>query len=204
MVLASAACSAEGAKNDAGIRLSASITGDDVTLAWEGHRGDVVVEFATEPGGPYTILGFMPRAQARFAHPDLMPATTFYYRVRPIEGPASDATTVVPATDRVEGEDWLVPRSVPDDRAAPKPGGTPVNLLAESVGPDAVRLTWTDNAADEEGYLVEHQVGGRFEVAFVVDANVNYVGLIGDGADTYRVRAYRYGEMSNVVSERTP
>ena len=198
------ACSTADAGNDTGIRLSASITGDDVTLNWEGHDGDVVVEFATERDGQYTILGFVSRAQARYEHPDLMPATTFYYRVRPVEGPASDVATVVPATDRVEGEDWLVPRSVPDDRAAPKPGGTPANLLAESVGPDSVRLTWTDNAVDEAGYLVEHQVDGRFEVAFVVDANVNYVGLIGDGADTYRVRAYRYGEMSNVVSERTP
>ncbi len=203
MVLVSA-CSSADANDDAGIRLSASITGDDVTLTWEGHRGDVVVEFATEPDGPYTVLGFVPRAQSTYEHPDLMPATTFHYRVRPVEGPASDAATVVSATDRVEGEDWLVPRTVPDDRAAPKPGGTPTNLLVESVGTDALRLTWTDNAADEVGYLVEHQVGGRFEVAFVVDADVNYVGLIGDGADTYRVRAYRYGEMSNVVSERTP
>jgi hypothetical protein len=202
-VVLAPACSSAGA-NDADIRLSASIIGDDVTLAWEGHRGDVVVEFATEPDGPYTVLGFVPRAQATYEHPDLMPATTFYYRVRPVEGPASDVATVVPATDRVEGEDWLVPRTVPDDRASPKPGGTPTNLLVESVGPDALRLTWTDNAADEAGYLVEHQVGGRFEVVFVVEADVNYVGLIGDGADTYRVRAYRYGEMSNVVSERTP
>lgn len=203
-MLAVAACSTAGAKNDAGIRLSASITGDDVTLAWEGRRGDVVVEFATERDGRYTILGFVPKERASYEHPDLMPATTFYYRVRPVEGPSSNAATVVPATDRVEGEDWLVPRSVPDDRAAPKPGGAPANLLAESVGPDSVRLTWTDNAVDEVGYLVEHLVDGRFEVAFVVDANVNHVGLIGDGADTYRVRAYRYGEMSNVVSERTP
>ncbi len=202
MVLASACSSADA--NDAGIRLSASITGDDVTLAWEGHRGDVVVEFATEPDGPYTVLGFVPRARATYEHPDLMPATTFYYRVRPVEGRASDVATAVPATDRVEGENWLVPRSVPDDRAAPKPGGTPTNLLVESVGADALRLTWTDNASDEAGYLVERQVGGRFEVVFVVDADVNYLGLIGEGADTYRVRAYRYGEMSNVVSERTP
>lgn len=201
-MLASACSSADA--NDAGIRLSASIIGDDVTLAWEGHRGDVVVEFATEPDGPYTVLGFVPRARATYEHPDLMPATTFYYRVRPVEGPTSDVVTAVPATDRVEGENWLVPRSVPDDRAAPKPGGTPTNLLVESVGADALRLTWTDNASDEAGYLVERQVGGRFEVVFVVDADVNYLGLIGEGADTYRVRAYRYGEMSNVVSERTP
>lgn len=196
------ACSPADA-NDAGIRLSASITGDDVTLAWEGHRGDVVVEFATEPDGRYTILGFVPRAQSAYEHPDLMPATTFYYRVRPVEGPASDVETAVPATDRAEGEDWLVPRTVPDERAAPRPGGAPANLLVESVGPEALRLTWTDNATDEEGYLVEHEVGGRFEVAFVVDANVNYVGLVADEG-TYRVRAYRFGETSNVVSERTP
>jgi hypothetical protein len=48
-VLAPACAPADA--NDAGIRLSASIIGDDVTLSWEGHRGDVVVEFATEPEG---------------------------------------------------------------------------------------------------------------------------------------------------------
>lgn len=193
-----------GEGSDAGIRLSASLTGDDVTLTWEGHAADVVVEYATEPDGRYTVLGFVPAAVAGYEHPDLMPATTFYYRVRPIEGPTSDVATPVPATDRVEGEDWLVPRSVPDARAAPRPGGTPANLVAESVGPDAVRLTWTDNASDEQGYLVEHQVDGTFEVAFVVDANINHTGLIDEPAGAYRVRAYRFGETSNVVSERTP
>jgi hypothetical protein len=210
LTLAASACAPADAhdEGDAGIRLSASLTGDDVTLTWKGHGGDVaqgvVVEFATEPAGRYTVLGFVPEAVTGYEHPDLMPATTFYYRVRPVEGPTSDVATAVAATDRVEGEDWLVPRSVPDDRARPVAGGAPANLVVESVGPDARRLTWTDNASDEEGYLVEHQVGGRFEVAFVVDANVNYVGLIGETSDTYRVRAYRYGEMSNVVSERTP
>lgn len=204
--VSSLACSPADAHDPVGadLRLSASIAGDDVTLGWKGHRGDVVVEFATEPGGPYTILGFVPGSRARHVHPDLMPATTFYYRVRPVEGPTSDAVTAVPATDRVEGEDWLVPRTVPDGRADPAPGGAPANLLAESVGADGLRLTWTDNATDETGYLVEHEVDGAFEVAFVVHSDVNQVGLIGDGADTYRVRAYRFGETSNVVSERTP
>ena len=55
-----------------GIQLSAELNGDDVTLAWEGHRGDVVVEFATEPDGKYTILDFLPRSQHTYVHPDLV------------------------------------------------------------------------------------------------------------------------------------
>lgn len=187
-----------------GIQLSSALSGDDVTLTWDGHPNDVVVEFATEPAGQYTVLGFLPKSQHTYVHPDLMPATTFYYRVRPIEGPVSGATTAVPATDRVEGEDWLVPRTVPDPRAAPSPGGRPANLRVESVTADGLRLTWTDNSTDEAGFLVERKTGKGFEVVFVVDPDVNYAGLIAPAADAYRVRAFHYGEMSNVVSERTP
>jgi len=186
------------------IELSSSRSGDDVTLTWAGQHDDVIVEFATEPGGQYTILGFVPESEHEYVHPDLMPATTFYYRVRPIEGPTSNVATAIPATDRVEGEDWLVPRTVPDDRAAPTPGGKPANLLIESVGTEKYRLTWTDNSTDEAGFLVERKAGKEFEVAFVVDPNIDYVGLTDERADTFRVRAFHYGEMSNVVSERTP
>lgn len=185
------------------IQLSSSRSGDDVTLTWAGNRADVVVEFATEPDGQYTILGFVPRAEHRYVHPDLMPATTFYYRVRPVEGPTSNAATPVPATDRVEGEDWLVPRTVPDARAVPKPGGRPTNLRVESVTADGLRLTWTDNSTDEAGFLIERETGDGYEVVFVVEPDVDYAGLI-EPAGTYRVRAFHYGEMSNVVSERTP
>ena len=121
---ASAGCSPAGA-NATGLHLDSTITGDDVTLTWEGHDSDVVVEFATASGGPWTVLGFVPRAVTGYDHPDLMPATTFHYRVRPVEGPTSHDATAVPATDRVEGEDWLVPRTVPDTRAAPRAGGAP-------------------------------------------------------------------------------
>jgi hypothetical protein len=188
-----------------GIQLSGELNGDDVTLTWEGHRGDVVVEFATEPDGKYTILDFLPRSQHTYVHPDLMPATTFSYRIRPIEGPASDVATAVPATEGVQGEDWLAPRTVPDPRAAPSHGGKPANLRVESVGsPDELRLTWTDNSTDEAGFLIERKAGSEFAVVFVVDPDINYAGLIASAADTYRVRAFHYGEMSNVVSERTP
>lgn len=187
-----------------GIQLSAELRGDDVTLTWAGNKSDVVVEFATEPDGEYTILGFLPKSQHSYVHPDLMPATTFYYRVRPVEGRASDVATAVPATDGVVGEDWLAPRTMPDPRATPSRGGAPANLRVESVGTDELRLTWTDNSTDEAGFLIERATGKDFEVVFVVDPNVNYAGLIAPATDTYRVRAFHYGEMSNGVSERTP
>jgi hypothetical protein len=201
-VFASVGCAPADA-NAPGIHLSAVLRGDDVTLTWDGHSGDVVVEFATEPAGRYTVLAFLPHATAAYEHPDLMPATTFYYRVRPVDGAVSARATAVPAVP-VTGEDWLVPRTVPDSGAAPVPGGAPVDVVAASVGPGAVRLTWTDNATDEEGFLVERRVGDIYEVAFVVDPDVNYVGLIDEPGDTFRVRAYRYGASSNVVHEQIP
>jgi hypothetical protein len=187
-----------------GIQLSSERKGDDVTLTWAGNQSDVVVEFATEPDGQYTILGFLPGSQRSYVHPDLMPSTTFYYRVRPVEGPSSNVASAVPATDRVEGEDWLVPRTVPDPRAAPSPGGRPANLRVEWVTADGLRLTWTDNSTDEAGFLIERKVGSGYDVVFVVDPDVNYAGLVSPAGDTYRVRAFHYGEMSNVAEERTP
>jgi hypothetical protein len=208
-VLVVAVCAAVGCSpadaHAPGIQLTTTIRGDDVTLTWTGHTSDVVVEFATERAGPYTVLDFLPRAEHRYEHRDLMPTTTFHYRVRPVEGPVSEEVTAVPAAP-VRGEDWLVPRTVPDGRAEPEPGGAPANLLVESVGADALLLTWTDNATDEEGYLVEHAAAGTFEVAFLVDPDVNHVGLIAEGADpadTYRVRAFHYGVASNVAYEQT-
>lgn len=190
-----------------GLRLAAELRGDDVLLRWDGGRSGgsgVVVEFATEVGGPYTVLEFAPPVRRGHLHPDLMPRTTFHYRVRPVVGPASPAVTPAPGPVAPGGEDWLVPRTVPDDRAAPTPGGAPANLVATTVGGDGVLLAWTDNSTDEEGFLVEAGAGDRFEVVFTVAPDVNAVGLITSGGpQQYRVRSYRLGAPSNVVSEKT-
>lgn len=62
----------------------------DITLEWRGPASEagVVVEFATEPAGRYTILEFLPPGRTTFTHPDLMPRTPFYYRIRPVLGSA--------------------------------------------------------------------------------------------------------------------
>lgn len=194
------------------IRLDSSLTTPhDVRLQWQGHDSDTIVEFATEADGRYTILEFLPADRRTFDHPDLMPDTTFYYRVRPVLGPAAQPVAVTEPATPVSGggEDWLVPRTVPDSRANPvsvrERDAAPTNLLAES-GPDGVLLTWTDNSTDEAGFLIETKVGADFQVVFVVDPDINSAGVIteDDGtAATYRVRAYYFGEQSNVVHEQT-
>ncbi len=69
----------------------------DITLTWKADGVNVagrVVEFATEPQGQYTILQFVGPTQTTYTHPDLIPETKFYYRIRPVYGPASAAVEV--------------------------------------------------------------------------------------------------------------
>src|SRR4029079_2787718 len=82
-------------KNNESIRLTATMPSKfDVVLHWDdpsaiaaGH----VVEFATEKEGQYVGLGFLASSQTELTHPRLIPDTTFYYRVRPYCGPASES-----------------------------------------------------------------------------------------------------------------
>lgn len=208
--LALAGCSSAGAGPAPAISLNSDLTTPtDVTLTWDGHKNQpVVVEFATEDEGPWTILDFLPGEISGYDHSDLLPQTTFQYRVRPIVGPVSDVRTAVDAAPPPSNEDWLPPATRPDPSAKPVPQGAPTNVVVEATAPDGVQVTWTDNASDEAGYLIEVQETPEnpFVVLFVVDPDVNTVGLITTPAQhtgTFRVRAYRFGERSNVTEEET-
>lgn len=208
LVLALAGCAAPG------FELSAElVTPTDIALSWRGGPEDAaanVVEFATEPSGRYTILEFLPPHRTSFEHPDLMPETPFYYRVRPVRGPASAPVevrmTTAPATPPADG--WSTPRTEPDERAHPDGLGAPANLTASVVAADGVRFEWTDNAATEDGYLLESRPAGarEFRVVAVLDPDVNAFGLVtlpGERSASYRVRAYRFGTPSTVAHRTT-
>src|SRR4051794_3440384 len=88
VVLAGCSAGTTGADN-----LTATLTTPtDITLSWHpadpGAAGQIV-EYTNEPDTNYTILGFIPANQTTYKHPDLIPQTAFYYRIRPYYGTAS-------------------------------------------------------------------------------------------------------------------
>jgi hypothetical protein len=193
----------------------------DITLRWNGldpGAAGRAVEFATEPGGPYTILQFLPPGRATFTHPDLMPRTPFYYRLRPFYGPTSAAVNVtLPAGDFSEQDqrndhEWAEPRTLSGDsgpsHSVRTPAAAPTGLKATVMHANGIRLTWQDHARGEEGYLIELRPDGDpdFRVAAVAGPGIESIGLItlpDEKKSTVRVRAYYYGEQSNVVHRTT-
>jgi Fibronectin type III domain len=196
----------------------------DVTLSWKSTQADVAgrtVEFATEPNGQYTILQFVSPSQTTYEHRDLMPETTFYYRVRPYFGPASrpvDVTLPPGEYDEnsADDEEWAKPHT--DDKG-PVPAQTirnptgaaaaaPTDFVATVMNPNGIKFTWTDRASDEEGYLLEAKPDGSadYTPVEVLDPNITLVGLItlpNEKKASYRVRAFYYGESSNIAHEKT-
>jgi hypothetical protein len=196
----------------------------DITLAWKSTQTDVAgrtVEFATEQDGQYTILQFVSPSQTTYEHRDLMPETTFYYRVRPFFGPASRPVEVtLPPGEYDENspddEEWAKPHS---DAKGPVPAQTirnptgaeaaaPTDFVATVMNPNGIKFTWTDRASDEEGYLLEAKPDGSadYTPVEVLDPNITSVGLItlpNEKKASYRVRAFYYGESSNIAHQKT-
>jgi hypothetical protein len=94
LILALPACSARSvgtADTDKPLR-GVLTTPTDIDLDWTDDRPGVaghLLEFATEESGPYTVLDYLPRQVSDYRHPDLMPHTTFHYRLRAYRGPVS-------------------------------------------------------------------------------------------------------------------
>ncbi|MGC7102289.1 fibronectin type III domain-containing protein [Amycolatopsis lurida] len=211
-----AGCSTEAP--EPGLRATL-IGSDDVVLDWPPAEPGVagrVLEFATEAGGEYTVLQFMPPGQTQYTHPDLIPHTHFHYRLRPYAGPVSaTAEIVLPPGEFDEAaqalnHDWAAPVVTAGDPANQHPVGSaeaaPTEFRAIAQHANGIRFTWTDNATDEAGYLLELRTTGEYRVAAVFEPDVTSAGLITlpeEKAATYRVRAFGYGPPSTVADVRT-
>lgn len=220
------------AVNDS-VRLTARLVGPrearvewtDPTPGIAGH----IVEFINHPTDRWVILGFVPATRHGYVHPRLAPDTPYSYRVRAFFGPttytiavtvASGVTDTAYAAAFAQPEDysWAAPQTVPDtamrrqasvqgvvDDAAAAPTGLAVELMPKTVS--GFRFSWTDHAANEEGFLLERvEGGGEFTVAAVLAPNINRFGWALEPPQRtarFRVRAYCYGPASEVVTITT-
>src|SRR5947209_6380879 len=139
-----------------------------------------------------------------------MPQTAFYYRVRPVYGPASGSVDVTLPDGSFDENahqsdpDWAAPRVLPRAavaRQSVRAGGAPTDLKAAVMDANGIRFTWTDHASDEEGYLLEVKPAGTtdFGVAVTLDPDITSFGLVTlptEKRGSYRVRAYYYGTPS--------
>ncbi|HEY0803714.1 MAG TPA: fibronectin type III domain-containing protein [Pseudonocardiaceae bacterium] len=225
LLIALAGCGSTSAPKSAdpppSIQLTATLVSPtNIALSW--HDGGTspaghIVEYATAPNGPFTILGFLPASQTTYAHRDLMPTTAFYYRVRPFYGPASHTVDVAlpPGAYNDQDQAWATPRSVPqavvkqsvrDPRTAS--AAAPTNLTATVVNPNGIKFAWTDHASDADGYLVESKPAGSpdFNAIQLLGPDINTCGVVTLPTEknaTYQIRAFYYGQSSNVAHQTT-
>jgi hypothetical protein len=215
VVLAGCSAGTTGAEN-----LTATLVSPtDITLTWhptdDGAAGQVV-EYTNEPQSNYTILGFVPPAQTTYKHPDLIPRTPFYYRIRPYFGTASAPVEVsLPPGDidqsKPDDGEWARPKTIPGYATkvtVRQPGSAPTELTPTIVNPNGIRFTWTDHSNDEEGFYLEVKADGSadFQVAAVIDPDVNSFGLTtlpNEKKAAYRVRPFKYGASTNVAHQTT-
>lgn len=187
----------------------------DVTLHWRPEAGVAgqVVEYANAADGDYVVLEFAPPGRDSYRHPDLIPETRFYYRVRPFNGPASaTADITLPPGDEVpdtDGHAWAEPRrGGGGTHPVASPEAAPGKFAFEVKHANGILFTWEDRASDEEGYLIELKPPGAHDwrVAAQLDPDVTSFGLItlpDEKAATFRVRPFRFGPPSNVTHQRT-
>jgi len=162
------------------------ISPTDIELTWpddDPAAAGRMVEYATDPAGPWTTLQFLPAHQSEYRHPDLIPETPFYYRVRAFYGPVSAEVLV-------------------DGSGAP--GAFHASLSADQT----VKFTWTDQTVGEDGFLVEIRRPGAagFEPIEVSDPDTTSCALSlleGEQGSAYRLRTLRYGALSPVAHQTT-
>jgi hypothetical protein len=206
----------------------------DVALEWKDTSPVVAshtIEYATNPKGPYIILSFCPPSQTTYKHPNLMPQTTFYYRVRAIYGPTTNQVDLtLPGHlsdedyhkrffDTPEDYSWAGPKTLPDNAPIVKKSlrdpataaeAAPVELKAAFVPitVSGVQLSWTNHSSDEDGFLLEEKtdISPDFKIVALFQPKINAFGWALKPPErnaSFRIRAFYYSAPSNVEKRTT-
>jgi len=164
-----------------------------INLSWadnSSNESGFAIERKTGSGGTYAQIGTVGSNVKTFSDTGLAANTTYYYRVRAVNGSLySSYTGETNATTLQAG--------------AP---AAPTGLTATAVSTSGINLSWTDNSSDETGFAIErHAVGGTYTQVGTVGANVKTYSDTGLTANTtyyYRVRAAKGSVFSAYSNER--
>jgi len=160
-----------GTVPDAPTNLSASVSGSDIVLNWTDNSNNetgFTVLRSTTLGGSYTVLATTGSNAISYADDTALADITYYYVVKAI-------TSSLESTISNEASAVTTAPTVPS------------NLTATISGSDVV-LNWTDNSADETGFIVQRStvLGGSYTNITTVAVNtINYTDDTALASTTY-------------------
>ncbi|MGI5839853.1 MAG: stalk domain-containing protein [bacterium] len=188
------------AKPQAPAQLSASAAGKAVKLDWQDLSNDessFTVERKSADSG-YHLIERLPANSTSYTDSTVEAAKTYTYRIRawrhltPSE-PSNEAVVKIPFSVVLPGGTTPGNGHVIGAGLLPKaPGG----LTAKAGSGKSVRLEWSDNANNEQGYRVERFDGQRFVQIAALAANTQtYSDSDIDYGNTYRYRVKAVGSV---------
>jgi len=169
-----------------------------INLGWtdsSANETNFVLERGTDSAFSSVTSFTLPANQATYSDSGLAAATTYYYRVKAIDGAGSSGYSNVTSAVTL-----TPPLSSPSDLAA-------VPVSATQIG-----LSWSDNSGDETGFVIERSLDTAFSAATSTMASPNQTayndaGLTAATTYYYRVKAVNASgssAYSNVASAATP
>jgi uncharacterized protein len=161
-------------------RAAAAASSTSIALTWIDNSANETgfkIERKTGSAGAWSQIAQTAAGVATYLNSGLVTNTYYYYRVRATNGFGDSAYS---------------------NEAIARPPVAPArvtNLAAEAISHSAIRLTWTDNAANEDGFRVGRKKGAAGTWSEIGTAGMNATVYTDAGLPSlttyfYRVRSY--------------
>ena len=169
-----------------------------INILWTDNSTDETgfsIERKTGASGTYGQVATVNANVKSYSSTGLTANTTYYYRVRAINGSIYSAYS----------------NEAHSTTQNPPPPTAPTGLTATAASSSVINLSWTDNSTDETGFSIERKTGasGTYGQIVTVGANVKSYSSTGLASSTiyyYRIRAMNgsaYSAYSNEAYAQT-